>query len=73
MCIICVDWEKGHLTSKEAFNAVGEVLGVTEDEKIIEHLLDLSNKILDKDLPSVVVDEELEEAYWKEMHSDEET
>jgi len=54
MCLICVEWQKGNLTTKEAFRNLGEQLNVAnddEDHEKIEHLLELSNKIMDSDLP----------------------
>lgn len=70
MCQICSDWEKGKLTSKEAFANIGEMLNTTDDNIEVNHLLDLSNRILDKDLPLVALDEEMDDAYWKETHEE---
>jgi len=51
MCLICSDWEKEKLTVKEAMRNIGEILSGTTDPEKIEHLIDLSGRILDKDVP----------------------
>lgn len=50
MCIICKEWTKGKLTAKEAFNAIGETLNSGVDQKTIEHVNDLIDQILEKEL-----------------------
>jgi len=49
MCILCKDWELGKLTSKEAFRNIGEIL-ISANDKELDHLFELSNRILDSDL-----------------------
>ena len=51
MCMICVDWEKGKMTSKEAIAAIGEIIGNANLEKT-DHLIKLAEKIVDKDVSS---------------------
>jgi hypothetical protein len=54
MCLICTEWQKGNLTAKEAFRNLGEQLNVANDEddhETVEHLLELSNKIMDAEVP----------------------
>lgn len=50
MCIICTDWEKGKMTSKEAMGAIGEVIGNADLEKT-GHLVKLSERIMNKEFP----------------------
>lgn len=50
MCIICTDWEKGKMTAKEAMAAIGEVIGNSSLERT-EHLIRLSEKIINKEFP----------------------
>jgi len=50
MCMICTEWELGKLTNQEALKNVGEAIESTQSQKKIEHLLELTDKILDKDM-----------------------
>lgn len=68
MCAICVEWEKGKLTSKEAYRNLGEALSATEDETVKSHLMDLSEKILEKELETKKVDDEIDHRWWQENH-----
>jgi hypothetical protein len=64
MCIICLDWEKGKMTSKEAMAAIKEVIGNADLNKT-EHLVRLAEKIIDKDVsPGTAQDSELD-AEWE--------
>jgi hypothetical protein len=49
MCIICKDWEKGKMTNREALRAIGEV-GMSDPSQVA-HLLELSDKIISKEVP----------------------
>lgn len=66
MCIICIEWEKQKLTSKEAFRAIGEIMN-SQNQK---HLEDLSEKILQKEVPLTETDEEAEKEFWTSTHGD---
>lgn len=68
MCIVCLDWEKGKLTNKEAMKNLGEMLNSTKDDGIRDHLFGLSNKIIDSEFPPIAVDEELDLKWWEESH-----
>lgn len=50
-CMMCVEYEKGKMTSKEALNNIGEMIGSTTNEDEIAHLFELAGKIVDKELP----------------------
>lgn len=66
MCIICVEWEKQKLTSKEAFRAIGEMM-TTQTQK---HLEELSEKILQKEVPMADTNAEADEAFWNSTHQE---
>lgn len=51
MCIMCLEWEKGKMTSKEALSNIGEMMDSQKSEEEIKHLFDLANKVLDKEEP----------------------
>ncbi len=77
MCLICTEWQKGNLTTEEAFRNLGEALNVANDEDdydTVEHLLDLSNKMIDQEVPPVSFsDADLDKSFWEATHkSDEE-
>lgn len=71
MCIICQEWEKQRMTSKEAFRAIGEVLYGEKDPKKVEHLTDLSNRILEKEVPTSESNLDIDQDWWDHTHSDE--
>lgn len=71
MCKICVEWELGRLSSKEAMNAIGEILMISEDEKEIDHMTSIVDKILFKEMPVSEQNSELEEKWWKDTHGNE--
>lgn len=69
MCKICIDWEKGKMTSQEAINAIGEMIG-TGDEKP-QHYVDLASKIMDKEVSSGSdQDAELDEEWERKKGGD---
>jgi hypothetical protein len=67
MCVVCSDWEKGKLTSKEALRNLGEMIATgTEKEK--KHYFEVSEKILDKEVPMNDTDSELDQSWHEETH-----
>jgi hypothetical protein len=68
MCVICIEWEKGKLTTKEAYRNMGEVLSTTEDEEQKNHLFELSEKLLESELPKTTSDEEVDASWHKETY-----
>lgn len=66
MCIICMEWEKGKMTSREAFRAIGE----TMSSKTRKHLEELSEKILSKEVPAAESNAETDEDWWNATHSE---
>lgn len=67
MCNLCVEWEKGKLTAKEAMGAIGELIASGKDK---EHLVELSERILDKEVPISENDDELNKSWYEETHED---
>jgi hypothetical protein len=68
MCKICVDWEKGKMTSKEAMRAIGEVIGTVEGDEN-EHFIRLAEKIVNKEVPFKDADAELDGEWEKNRGS----
>jgi len=74
-CMVCVEYNKDRLTSKEALSNIGEMIGnpnnTSED---VAHLIELTNKILDQEVPfeewnsdeQTGVLDELDQAFGKE-------
>ena len=51
-CQICIDWIKGSMSSKEALSNIGEKMeDPNNSEEDMDHLLNLSGKILDREIP----------------------
>lgn len=67
MCIVCVEWQAGKLTSKEALKNLGELIK-TEDAK--DHYFLAVDKILDKEMQTTVYDDETDTAWHKETYGD---
>lgn len=70
MCIICTEWQKQKMTSQEAYRAIGEFM-ISADEKQVAHLMDLSEKIINQEVPNVAKDDEADHAWWKATHKSE--
>ena len=47
MCLLCLEWEKDRMTSREILNAVGEMLDFSEDDEERTHLFGLVERVLD--------------------------
>ena len=51
-CIICTEWQKELMSSKEALANIGEMIeNPNNSEEDVLHLLELSNKIVDREVP----------------------
>ena len=48
MCLVCKEWQAGKLTSKEALDALGELIDTDINGK--EHYFEVADKILDKEI-----------------------
>lgn len=51
MCMVCVEYRKGKMTSKEALNNIGEMIQSAGSEEEVMHLWSIANDIVDKELP----------------------
>lgn len=70
MCNICSDWEKQRLTTEEAMRNIGESLAGAKDEKAKQHLIDLSGRIMDQEVPMPERDEDLEKKWYDDTHEE---
>ena len=70
MCIICTEWSKGKMTAKEAFRAIGETMN--SDLKQVEHLTELSDRIMDTEIPLNTRNEQAEKDFWNSTHRENE-
>ena len=68
MCIICVEWAAGKLTSKEALKNLGEL--ISSDDDLKSHYWEASEKILDKEVPVGDSDLELDKRWHDETHEE---
>jgi hypothetical protein len=50
-CIICIEFEKGKLTAKEALANLGEMISEKSTEDEVKHYFEAANKIVDKEVP----------------------
>ena len=51
MCVVCVNYNLGKMSSKEAFRAIGEIIRTEKDPQKIEHAMELSSSIMDDEIP----------------------
>lgn len=64
MCVICIDWEKGKMTSKEAMDAIREVIDTTDLERT-GHLVKLAERIVNKEFPEPAAQDVELDAEWE--------
>ena len=69
MCSICDDLKNKKIDSKEAFKRIGDALQ-NATPKIAGHLMSLSDKILDSEVPMSEKDEDLEKKWHEESHEE---
>lgn len=67
MCIICQDWEKEKLTSKEAMRNISEMISSTKNHPLTDHLLDLANRIIDSEIPFQDTNPDLDKKWQEEQ------
>ena len=58
----------GKLTSKEALKALGELIKADKDQS--EHYFEVTEAILDKEVPLCDTDEELDKSWYDEMYDE---
>ena len=71
MCILCTEWERERLTSKEAFRAIGEMISTSKDKDQVKHLKELSEKIIQKEVPLNDTDDQADQDWWNHSYEDE--
>lgn len=69
MCYLCIEYEKQRLTSKEAFNAIGEMISIAKDMEQIKHLEELSEKILQNEVPTPKDNADLDTDWWNHTYN----
>lgn len=69
MCIICVEINRGSLTVREAFRNLGEMIETAESEEDKDHLWEVSNRLLDLEVPMEDLDKQLNRERY-EMEAD---
>lgn len=67
MCIICKDLD--NLTAEEAMRNIGELLISTSDKDQIKHLIEVSDKVMDRDVPMNDTDPGLDETWFTDYDS----
>ncbi len=72
MCIICTEWAKQKLTSKEAFRAIGEILHTSKDKAELDHVKELSEKILSNEVPETESNPQMDKDWWNSTHPEDE-
>lgn len=68
MCLVCVEWQAGKLTAKEAYRNIGEMVNAEDDEEKREHLFELSNRLLDAEVPFDETDKDVDGMWWDKTH-----
>lgn len=72
MCNICKLWEEKKITSREAFALIEGSIHLSPFNPSKNHLLALSSRILDKDVPMNEINPELDAKFWNQTHKTEE-
>lgn len=70
MCVVCLDWEKGKLTSKEALRNLGEMIQSSSKEEEAVHYFEVVEKIMDKEVPEVSSDGDLDKKWHEQNYED---
>ena len=50
-CLVCLEWEKGSMSNKEALANIGEMIDSGKTDEEVQHLFELAGKVLTKELP----------------------
>ena len=51
MCVLCVEYQKGKMSTKELLSNAGEMINSESDEEKKAHLFGLVEKVISKDMP----------------------
>ena len=68
MCSICDDLKNKKIDSKEAFKRIGDALR-SADQKTTRHLMNVSDTILDSEVP-ISERDEVAEGQWENEYND---
>ena len=68
MCQICDDWVEGIITTKKALELFGKGIDKAKKRSDTDHLYELMDTILDKEVPVAPVDKEAERFFWEQTH-----
>lgn len=49
--MLCVEYNKGTMTSKEALSNIGEMIDSGKTEEEVQHLFELADRVMDKEQP----------------------
>lgn len=72
MCTICDKWRSKKITSEKAFSSISKILKISTNQRQIEHLVKLSDEIMDSEVPLSEQNQELDEVWWNQTHKKEE-
>lgn len=67
MCAICTKWKKKEITAKDIMEEIGKALKNANPKKS-DHLMALSSKILDDEVPMTESDAAADAKWWKQTH-----
>lgn len=74
MCKVCDQYKEGKIDGKEALkrmsSAIVTELNMEHKGNIAKHLLELSEIILNKEVPQGEFNEDLERDWWNHTHED---
>lgn len=68
MCQICDDWESGQLSSKAAFQQLGQAIKLAKTPDQRNHFMAACGKIVEKEVPEPKVDEVEDRRFWEDTH-----
>lgn len=69
MCSICDDWKNNKIDSKQAFERIKDALQ-NASPKTTGHLTNLSDTILDKEVPMTETDENADRQWTDELYNE---
>jgi hypothetical protein len=53
MCKICSDWKQKKIDNNTTFNKISKILNASQDQKKIDHLIELWETILNSEFPDI--------------------
>ena len=67
MCKICDKWDSGEIGAEGAMDLIKNQF-LNASQKQSDHLMDLSSRILDAEVPLADTNEEADKAWWESHH-----